>query len=230
VFEGFRLRCAAERPPARRGSARLRLRLWCQSQRSRRAHLVQQRRHRHDPAYLTAMPMLQPDIAGTSGKRGLGYIVGTCDKDAGPTNQRLYLNGARVAQMSDTHRSQLSSPRYRPACERHRGSLQRPHRRVPHLPRPAFRRLVWGHQPTGAPSTGGSIARSTSRPRTSWAPTDGPGRQVIEAAKILAIERSRAPLNSSADCSATSPSTSAREKLATIPWLRAKRAFASSRE
>ena len=64
----------------------------------------------------------------------------------------------------------------------------------------------------------------------SWAPTDGPGRQVIEAAKILAIERSRAPLNSSADCSATSPSTSAREKLATTPWLRAKRAFASSRE
>jgi hypothetical protein len=31
-------------------------------------------------------------------------------------------------------------------------------------------------------------------------PTDVLGRQVIEAAKILAIERSRSPLNSSADC------------------------------
>jgi hypothetical protein len=30
------------------------------------------------------------------------YIVGIYDKDAGPDNQRLYLNGARVAQMSDT--------------------------------------------------------------------------------------------------------------------------------
>jgi hypothetical protein len=30
-----------------------------------------------------------------------GYIVGT-DKDAGPNNQRLYLNGARVAEMIDT--------------------------------------------------------------------------------------------------------------------------------
>jgi hypothetical protein len=31
-----------------------------------------------------------------------GYIVGTYDKDAGPDNQRLYLNGTRVARMSDT--------------------------------------------------------------------------------------------------------------------------------
>jgi hypothetical protein len=31
-------------------------------------------------------------------------------------------------------------------------------------------------------------------------PTDVLGRQVIEAAKTLAIERSRSPLNSSADC------------------------------
>jgi hypothetical protein len=32
----------------------------------------------------------------------VGYIGGTYDKDAGPDNQRLYLNGVRVAQMSDT--------------------------------------------------------------------------------------------------------------------------------
>jgi hypothetical protein len=30
------------------------------------------------------------------------YIVGTYDKDAAPDDQRLYLNGARVAQMTDT--------------------------------------------------------------------------------------------------------------------------------
>ena len=36
------------------------------------------------------------------GNGSWGYIVGTYDKDAGPDNQRLYLNGTRVAQMSDT--------------------------------------------------------------------------------------------------------------------------------
>jgi hypothetical protein len=45
---------------------------------------------------------LQYDIAGTLGNGAWGYIVGTYDKDAGSNNQRLYLNGARVAQMSDT--------------------------------------------------------------------------------------------------------------------------------
>jgi Concanavalin A-like lectin/glucanases superfamily len=45
---------------------------------------------------------LQHDIAGTLGNGSWGYIVGTYDKDAGTNNQRLYLNGARVAQMSDT--------------------------------------------------------------------------------------------------------------------------------
>jgi hypothetical protein len=45
---------------------------------------------------------LQYDIAGTLGNGSWGYIVGTHDKDAGTNNQRLYLNGARVAQMSDT--------------------------------------------------------------------------------------------------------------------------------
>jgi hypothetical protein len=43
---------------------------------------------------------LQYDIAGTLGNGVWGYIVGTYDKDAGANNQRLYLNGARVAQMS----------------------------------------------------------------------------------------------------------------------------------
>jgi hypothetical protein len=41
-------------------------------------------------------------IAGALGNGNWGYIVGTYDKDAGPDNQRLYLNGTRVAQMSDT--------------------------------------------------------------------------------------------------------------------------------
>ena len=42
-------------------------------------------------------------------ERRWGYIVGTYDKDAGPDNQRLYLNGTRVAQMSDTLPIDLNS-------------------------------------------------------------------------------------------------------------------------
>jgi hypothetical protein len=45
---------------------------------------------------------LQHDIAGALGNGSWGYIVGTYDKDAGPNTQRLYLNGARVAQASET--------------------------------------------------------------------------------------------------------------------------------
>jgi hypothetical protein len=52
---------------------------------------------------------LQHDIAGTLGNGAWGYIVGTYDKDAGPENQRLYLNGSRVAQMSDTAAISLNS-------------------------------------------------------------------------------------------------------------------------
>jgi hypothetical protein len=52
---------------------------------------------------------LQYDIAGTLGNGSWGYIVGTYDKDAGPNNQRLYLNGARVTQMSDTGAFALNS-------------------------------------------------------------------------------------------------------------------------
>jgi hypothetical protein len=63
---------------------------------------------------------LQYDIAGTLGNGSWGYIVGIYEKDAGANNQRLYLNSTRVAQMSDTHRSQLSCARHRTACERHR--------------------------------------------------------------------------------------------------------------
>jgi hypothetical protein len=47
--------------------------------------------------------------AGTLGNGAWGYIVGTYDKDAGTNNQRLYLNGARVAQMSDTLPIDLNS-------------------------------------------------------------------------------------------------------------------------
>jgi hypothetical protein len=52
---------------------------------------------------------LQYDIAGTLGNGAWGYIVGTYDKDAGTNNQRLYLNGARVAQMSDTQPINLNA-------------------------------------------------------------------------------------------------------------------------
>jgi biopolymer transport protein ExbB len=52
---------------------------------------------------------LQHDIAGTLGNGSWGYIVGTYEKDAGLGNQRLYLNGARVAQMSGTLPIDLNS-------------------------------------------------------------------------------------------------------------------------
>ena len=48
-------------------------------------------------------------IAGTLGNGVWSYVVGIYDKDAGPGNQRLYLNGARVAQMSDTQPINLNS-------------------------------------------------------------------------------------------------------------------------
>jgi hypothetical protein len=47
--------------------------------------------------------------AGTLGNGAWGYIVGTYDKDAGTNNQRLYLKGTRVAQMSDTQPLDLNS-------------------------------------------------------------------------------------------------------------------------
>jgi hypothetical protein len=45
-----------------------------------------------------------------SPERPRSYIVGTYDKDAGPNHQRLCLNGARVAQMSDTLPLDLTEP------------------------------------------------------------------------------------------------------------------------
>jgi hypothetical protein len=86
---------------------------------------------------------LQYDIAGTLGNGSWGYIVGTYDKDAGPNNQRLYLNGTRVAQMSDTQPLDLNSAPL--GIGRHVSGIadpfNGPYRRVPHLARPAFRRL-----------------------------------------------------------------------------------------
>jgi hypothetical protein len=64
------------------------------------------------------------------GNGGWGYIVGTYDKDAGPNNQRLYLNGARVARMGGTQPIDLYSAAL--GIGRH-VNLQRPYRRVPHL-------------------------------------------------------------------------------------------------
>ena len=42
-------------------------------------------------------------------ERASGYIVGTYHKDAGTNNQRVYLNGIRIAQMSDTQPIDLNS-------------------------------------------------------------------------------------------------------------------------
>jgi MSHA biogenesis protein MshQ len=52
---------------------------------------------------------LQDDMAGTLGNGAWGYVVGSYDKDAGTNNQRLYLNGVRVAQMSDTQPLDLNA-------------------------------------------------------------------------------------------------------------------------
>jgi hypothetical protein len=45
---------------------------------------------------------LQHDVAGTLGNGSQGYIAGSSDKEAVPNDQSLYLNGARVAQVTDT--------------------------------------------------------------------------------------------------------------------------------
>jgi hypothetical protein len=61
---------------------------------------------------LVSLRALQPAAVRHCGhprERSWGYIVGTYDKDAGPNNQRLYLNGARVVQMSDTQPIELNS-------------------------------------------------------------------------------------------------------------------------
>jgi hypothetical protein len=69
--------------------------------------------------------------------------IGTYDKDAGPNNQRLYLNGACVAQMSDTLPIDLNSAAL--GIGRHVSGVADPfngkYRRVPHLACPAFRWL-----------------------------------------------------------------------------------------
>jgi Concanavalin A-like lectin/glucanases superfamily len=48
-------------------------------------------------------------IAGALGNGAWGYILRTYDRNVGPDNQRLYLNGIRVAQMSDTQPLDLNS-------------------------------------------------------------------------------------------------------------------------
>jgi len=55
-------------------------------------------------------------------------------------------------------------------------------------------------------------------------------RQLLEASQMLAIDASSIASNSPADCCALRPSDRAREKLATMPFWRDKRSFASSRE
>ena len=53
--------------------------------------------------------------------------------------------------------------------------------------------------------------------------------QVIDAAKMLAIESFSVASNSSSLCWTERPSVRAREKLAITPWLRARRVLASPR-
>lgn len=52
--------------------------------------------------------MLRCGITGNAAD-DVRYIIGSYDKDAGSDNQRLYLNGIRVAQMSDTQSLDLNS-------------------------------------------------------------------------------------------------------------------------
>jgi hypothetical protein len=90
---------------------------------------------------------LQYDIAGTLGNGSWGYIVGTYDKDAGANNQRLYLNGIRVAQMSDTLPIDLYAAAL--GIGRHVSGIadpfRRPYQRVPQRAHPALRRLDPDH-------------------------------------------------------------------------------------
>ena len=101
---------------------------------------------------------LQDDIAGTLENGAWGYIVGTYDKDAGPNNQRLYLNGARVAQMSDTLPIDLNAASL--GIGRHVTGprpLQRPYRRVSDPARPALRRPDRDRAPTAGSRPPGTI-------------------------------------------------------------------------
>jgi len=91
---------------------------------------------------------LQYDVAGALGNGSWGYIVGTYDKDAGPNNQRLYLNGARVAQTSDTLPIDLNSAAL--GIGRHVSGIADPFNghidEFPDLPHPALRRLARDYQ------------------------------------------------------------------------------------
>jgi hypothetical protein len=74
-------------------------------------------------------------IAGALGNGSCGYIVGTYE-GVGTNNQRLYLNGAGVAQMGGTLPVGLNSAAL--GIGRHVSGVadpvQRKHRRVPHRP------------------------------------------------------------------------------------------------
>jgi hypothetical protein len=61
----------------------------------------------HAGLWQIADPSTAPARGGE--QRHAHRSVGTYDKDAGANNQRLYLNGARVAQMSDTLPIDLNS-------------------------------------------------------------------------------------------------------------------------
>jgi hypothetical protein len=77
-------------------------------------------------------------------------------------------------------------------------------------------------------AVGGSFVRRTRSTHNKEGRQEIPN-YVPDAAAISAIDLSSIASNSAGLCWAVRPSVSAREKLAMTPWLRAKRAQASSR-
>jgi hypothetical protein len=118
---------------------------------------------------------LQHDIAGTLGNSAWGYIGGTYDKDAGANNQRFYLNGTRIAQMSDTqpidlnpaavgigrHVSGTGDPSMAVSTSSASGTSSAPTAGL-------------GPSPDRCPVCRRIHSAIDSTTRTSWVPTDGP--------------------------------------------------------
>ena len=139
----------------------------------------------------------------------------------------------------DQHPAQLADPfraqRNRRAADQPAIALCEPH--------PAASRVVEDVLGDGLRNVGLELQAETGQPFVGLAvQRDDPAevtaakfvakldRQVLDASKMLWIDASSVALNSSSDCCALRPSDSAREKLATMPFWRASRSFASSRE
>ena len=95
------------------------------------------------------------------------------------------------------------------------------------------RRLRSGSSPSSRSATRTSPTascpnRAVAGSRRSWSPRTA-CVHVIDAAKMLAIDSFSVASKSLSLCWTERPSVSAREKLAITPWLRTRRALASSR-